>query len=174
MRSSAIIRRLNGSEGTPRCRGQRGASAVEFALVAPILVTMMIGILQYGLYFNDALNIRSGVREGVRMGAVGTYPTCGAETTDLGRLKCTTRAQIGLAGTPTAVMVLGPTTWKKGEPLVVCAMVQTSGDIGLLPMPEDGLIRSKTRMSIETDAVPTGTPSSADAPLPGKDWSWCT
>lgn len=147
---------------------------VESALVAPILVTMMIGILQYGLYFNDALNTRSGVREGVRMGAVGTYPACGSETTDLGKIRCTTRAQIGLGGSSTAVKVLGPATWAKGQPLVVCAMVQSAGDIGVIPMPEGGLIRSKTQMSIETDLVPTGAPSSADSPLPGKDWNWCT
>ena len=32
---------------------------------------------------------------------------------------------------------------------MVCAMVRSEGGIGLLPMPNDGLITSKTQMSIE-------------------------
>jgi hypothetical protein len=51
--------------------------------------------------------------------------------------------------------------------------VQSDGAIGLLPMPNDGLITSKTQMSIEV-ATPAPTALVAeDSPLAGADWSWC-
>ncbi len=33
----------------------QGAAAVEFALVVPILVILLFGIIDYGLYFTNAL-----------------------------------------------------------------------------------------------------------------------
>lgn len=159
--------------GAGRLRDQRGASAVEFALVCTILVPMMFGLIQYGLYFNDALSARQGVREGVRMGVLGTFPACGAAATDWEKLRCTTRNQIGLSGSTTAVKVVAPAVWAKGKPLLVCAMVRSAGGDGLFPMPGGGVIQTRTQMSIETDTVPTGGAGSADTPLPGTNWNWC-
>ena len=51
----------------------RGAAAVEFALVSTLLFTVIFGILKYGLYFNDALSTRNGVREAVREGVVARF-----------------------------------------------------------------------------------------------------
>ena len=42
-------------------RAESGAAAVEFALVSTLLFTVMFGIMQYGLFFNDALSTRQGV-----------------------------------------------------------------------------------------------------------------
>lgn len=35
-----------------RCRNESGAAAVEFALVAPIMIALMLGIVEFGYYFN--------------------------------------------------------------------------------------------------------------------------
>ncbi|NMM22100.1 MAG: hypothetical protein HHJ11_01130 [Phycicoccus sp.] len=43
-----------GRPGRPARRGRdRGAAALEFALVMPVLFMLLIGIVNYGLWFND-------------------------------------------------------------------------------------------------------------------------
>jgi hypothetical protein len=45
--------------------------------------------------------------------------------------------------------------------------------VGLVPLPADGLIKSRTEMSIEvTDTAPDSL-TYADAPPPGTSWGWC-
>ena len=161
--------------GNVRPRGRHpsacesGAATVEFALVSTLLFTIMFGIIQYGLYFNDALSTRQGVREGVRQGVVRNFtamPGCGSEPTDMDKLRCNTKVQIdALTGTE-YVKVVRPATWAKTQPLIVCAMVKSEGAVGLLPMPKGGWIASKTEMSIEQDAtpLPTGTTTSDTLP----------
>src|SRR5687768_15944686 len=51
----------------------RGAAAVEFALVVPILLALMVGIVDYGLWFGDSLNARQGVDEGARQAVVKNF-----------------------------------------------------------------------------------------------------
>ena len=51
-------------------RSDGGATAVEFALVAPILLLLVFGIIEYGLWFSDSLATRQGVREAARQGVV--------------------------------------------------------------------------------------------------------
>jgi len=52
-----------------RKRDQRGAAAVEFALVLPILAIMLFGIITGGLSYSHALGVTNAVREGARFGA---------------------------------------------------------------------------------------------------------
>jgi hypothetical protein len=157
-----------------RSRDSRGAAAVEFALVAPVLFLVVFGVLQYGLYFFDAHGTRTGVREAARLGVVRTVSACGGETAELGKLKCRTGDLIDAITGPEAVKVYAPQGWQRGEPLVVCAMVKSEGAVGLLPMPSNGLITSKTQMSIEVEGVSAPNPlSSSDSALSGADWSWC-
>jgi Flp pilus assembly protein TadG len=52
-------------------RDQRGASAVEFALVAPLIFMLIFGIIGFGMAFMQLQTIRGSVREGARIAAVG-------------------------------------------------------------------------------------------------------
>ena len=52
-------------------RGQRGASAVEFALIAPLLFMIIFAIIGFGIAFMQLQTIRGAVREGARVSAVG-------------------------------------------------------------------------------------------------------
>jgi Flp pilus assembly protein TadG len=54
-----------------RFRGQRGASAVEFAIIAPVLFMIVFGIIGFGIAFMQLQTIRGAVREGARISAVG-------------------------------------------------------------------------------------------------------
>lgn len=49
---------------------ESGAAAVEFALVLPILVVLLIGIVEYGSVYNAQLMLTSAAREGARTMAV--------------------------------------------------------------------------------------------------------
>ena len=157
---------------------QRGAAAVEFALVSTVLFAVMFGILQYGLYFNDALSTRNGVREAVREGVVARFAgksetgaTCTGD--DMARLKCLTKGLVDPLTGPIYVKVIKPSTWKRNDPLTVCALVKSDGVVGFLPMPNNGWLGSKTRMSIEIDdSTPSGTPVPDTLPT-GVTWSWC-
>jgi hypothetical protein len=149
---------------------------VEFALVSGVFFLVLFGIIQYGLYFNDSLNTRQGVREAARQGVVRNFPACGTAATDLDKLKCNAKAEIGALTGPAYVKVITPAGgWARAKPLIVCAMVRSDGGIGLLPMPDGGWITSKTQMSIEqaTAPLPTGS-ASADTLPSGVSWSWCT
>ncbi len=52
---------------------QRGSSAIEFALILPILTLLLLGIFQFGLAYNNYLAITHAAREGARMAAVGQF-----------------------------------------------------------------------------------------------------
>ena len=53
-------------------RSDRGASAVEFALVLPLLVAMVFGIIDFSRIFNAEIQLSQAAREGVRLAAIGT------------------------------------------------------------------------------------------------------
>lgn len=59
-----------GSRGT-RARRSDGAAAVEFAMVFPIFIALVMGIIQYGWYFYAANSATAAAREGARRIVVG-------------------------------------------------------------------------------------------------------
>ena len=63
--------------------------------------------------------------------------------------------------------------WAKGQPLTVCAMIETEGAVGLLPMPNGGWISSKTQMFIEQEKLKANWTNSSDSLPSGQSWSWC-
>jgi len=54
-----------------RSGGRGGSATVEFALVLPLLLALMFGIIEFGLLFKDQLTIQQCAREGARTAAVG-------------------------------------------------------------------------------------------------------
>ncbi len=53
--------------------GEKGASTVEFALVAPVLIMLLFAIFQFGLAFSRYVSLTHAAREGARLAAVGFY-----------------------------------------------------------------------------------------------------
>jgi Flp pilus assembly protein TadG len=51
-------------------KGERGASAVEFAIVLSLLFLVLFGIIQFGLAFNRFQGIQAAAREGARIGSI--------------------------------------------------------------------------------------------------------
>jgi len=50
----------------------RGAAAVEMALVMPLLIAMIIGIIDFSRIFNGEIQLSQAAREGARVAALGT------------------------------------------------------------------------------------------------------
>ena len=51
---------------------ENGQSAVEFALVLPILLLIVCGILDFGWLFYNQLSVENACREGARVGCVNS------------------------------------------------------------------------------------------------------
>ncbi len=52
-------------------RDERGAAAVEFALVLPVVLMMLFGIIEFGRAWNVRQTLTDAAREGARVAAVG-------------------------------------------------------------------------------------------------------
>lgn len=55
-----------------RLKNQKGQALVEFALILPILLILVMAILQFGMMLNSYLTIENASREGARAGIVGS------------------------------------------------------------------------------------------------------
>lgn len=162
-----------------RGRRDRGASAVEFALVAPVLFLLLFGIVDYGLWFADSITIRQGAASGARYGSQlpsdttkwPSWPT-GASCDSVAWNPSTTSPQIKALGCAilagvrplsgkvyVKIAMLDPKTltedspspasWSAGEALRVC-LLQAHGSItGFIPLPSD-TITARADMPIES------------------------
>jgi Flp pilus assembly protein TadG len=89
------------------CRGERaserGAAALEFALVLPILLMLVFGIITFGRAYNAKVELAGGVREGARALALGK---------STGEARSATAAAAGAIGS--AATVTTPSTCSPG------------------------------------------------------------
>lgn len=54
-------------------KNENGASAIEFALVLPVLIMLLFSIFEFGIIYNNYLAITHAAREGARLAAVKQY-----------------------------------------------------------------------------------------------------
>jgi Flp pilus assembly protein TadG len=57
-----------------RAAGQRGSAVVEFALVLPLVLIVVLGLVQVGLVVRDRLLVESAARAGARAAALQDDP----------------------------------------------------------------------------------------------------
>jgi Flp pilus assembly protein TadG len=81
-------------------RTESGAAAVEFALVAPILIILVFGVISFGIIFGQQLALGNAAREASRYGVVEGR-TCSQVTTAAKDAAHT----IGMSGTDVTVTV---------------------------------------------------------------------
>lgn len=55
-------------------RGESGAAAVEFALVAPLLILLLVGVVELGRVFHAQVTVTAAAREGAREMAIRNDP----------------------------------------------------------------------------------------------------
>lgn len=61
-----VLRRIKHS----LIRSERGAAVVEFALVLPLLILLVFGIIEFGRAYNLYLGVTHAAREGARIASV--------------------------------------------------------------------------------------------------------
>jgi Flp pilus assembly protein TadG len=71
---SEIVRWRSGLRGLRGGR-QRGVTTVEVAMVAPLLIVLLFGIIEFGLMVKDLVGVNQAAREGARAAAVGAIPS---------------------------------------------------------------------------------------------------
>ena len=54
-------------------RDERGQTAVEFALIAPLLVGLLLAIIQFGIAFHNYVTITDAARAGARKAIVARF-----------------------------------------------------------------------------------------------------
>ena len=96
-----------------RCmRDRRGVAAIEFAIVAPLLIMMMFGMIMYGSWFWMAHSVQSMASEGARAAIAGLDPAereqlarafVGLQVGDLGLDGA--KAAVEVESTPTVIRV---------------------------------------------------------------------
>ena len=92
-----------------RKRREKGASLVEFAILAPFLILLLFGIIEFAWVFATNLDVKHGAREGARITAVNTPDT---GNVDLAAEIC---SRMNIVGSDTATTI----TWASdGTPAV--------------------------------------------------------
>jgi len=171
--------------GVSRYRGgwgdERGLALVEFALVVPLVFSLLFGVIEFGTVYGDKIALRQGVREGARQGAVanwGTSSSCSLHgatdaSADVQKLMCLTKNRIGLMPSDLYVMVTFDTSYKVGQGLIVCAQAPIRSTTGLFDSFFSGTFhRTKVEMNIEV-ASGSETGGAEDVAGIGSTWSWC-
>jgi hypothetical protein len=187
----------SGPPDGPGRDGERGASLLEFALVAPILFTLLFGIVDFGLILHADIGIQQGVREAARQASVaefGTTESCGASltgsgaTTQMKKLVCLTKARSDAGSdlkvairfdpassglTAAAAYPAGTGSPPVGNGIIVCAIRPMDSATGFFDPALGGrYIKSKAVMRIEKAAGTAQAPVQETDPS-GANWSWC-
>jgi Flp pilus assembly protein TadG len=121
---------------------ERGQSMTEFALVLPLMVVLLFGIIQFGITFNNYISLTDAVRAGARKGAVARH---------LNDPVGATVDQVQRAGTdldPADLQIDVESSWNPGDEIKVTASYPYS--IKLLGVTiKKGLMNSTTTERVE-------------------------
>ena len=78
-----------GIQDPDRNPDERGASLVEFAVLAPLLLILVLGIVEFGWLFGQFNDVRHGAREGGRWAAVDGGPSVDPTNQEIADYVCT-------------------------------------------------------------------------------------
>lgn len=70
-------RRYGGARLSKRAQGESGAELLEFAIIIPTLMMLLIGIFWFGRAYNTRQTVTRAAREGARFAIAPTCLSCG-------------------------------------------------------------------------------------------------
>jgi hypothetical protein len=147
-------------------REQRGAALVEFAIVLTLFLTLVFGMVEFGIDYSNYVSVRNGSREAARMGVVNdlsgapacsingvtvTPPASPANTTDAtNALICKAKNRIDLASSKIKIKVIVPPSAQIGQTLQICADYPVTSITGLIaPFVNGKTLVSSVTMRLE-------------------------
>lgn len=115
-------------------RRENGAALVEFALLAPLLIILLMGVIEFGWLFAQMNEIRHVAQEGARWGAVSHPEIDGIGTEDWGDLSARACAAANLPSGTTVTVTGSEGGGAKGDTatVTVTAMVQSLSNLPLI------------------------------------------
>jgi len=120
---------------TGRHRDEHGAALVEFALILPVLMCLLLGMVTGGMAYNRKISMTNAVREGSRFGATltpATFNTAGWNAAaDTVRTRVLDIAAGDLAGAEICVQYIQ----KGGSPAVKGEALTPTCTAGVSPNP---------------------------------------
>jgi Flp pilus assembly protein TadG len=134
-------------------RSERGQTAVEFALVIPVMLLFVLGIFQVGVtYFNQEA-LATSARDGARAGAIHTGSTPAVIIQDA-KDAITSNAS-GLNTSSMSITVTGVdnpqapngTLWEQGD--IIDVTVTYPWKIGVLAFSKSGTLTTHTALRME-------------------------
>ena len=134
-----------------KIENQKGAVAVEFAFVLPVLVLLVFGIIESSLFLYDKAMITNASREGARAGIVYSYPNRISNTEIETAVKkyCEDNLITFDAADPDPVITIQPTDRTasvSGDPLTVTVTYR----YGFLVLPDI------SKLFGSADSIPSG------------------
>lgn len=146
-------------------QGERGASLVEFAVVLPLLILLVFGIMEAGWLFAQQVEIRNAAREGARL-AVVDFPDPG----DSDQIIAETCSRATLSAARASVYLSQNNAGTDSASAVVTIAQRYESLTGILAMFDNLTITSTAEMRIEREEVNWGDVSGVD---PGNDAGAC-
>jgi len=96
---------------------KHGQAIVEFALILPVFILILLGIMEFGLVFHQYLIVTAASREGARVAALGgtdaetvTMVNASAASINTGQLTTTITPAARVKGQTVSVQVTNPVT----------------------------------------------------------------
>lgn len=146
----------------------QGASLVEFALIAPLLLLLLLGMVEFGWLFAQNLDVRHGAREGARLAAVnfpeGAPPNSGfRDPVNTGALVAEVCARMQ---TPTAADITITSTGAVGDAATVTVTTPGETLTGFIDflLPSSLSLNSTVQIRLEQAATWTDTAGARACP----------
>ncbi|MBC8014152.1 MAG: pilus assembly protein [Sporomusaceae bacterium] len=96
-------------------KDNRGQTLVEFALILPVLLLLVVGMMDFGLILNQQMIMAEAAREGARSAALGgnngtvtTVARTAAGAIDIAQLTVTITPDLRIRGEAVTVRVTNP------------------------------------------------------------------
>jgi Flp pilus assembly protein TadG len=143
-------------------RRERGQVTVEFALILPLFLILVFGIIKFGIAINYWLDMQRVANQGARWAAVNRYPIASTGT------YCADNGGTLTAGCSTAslVQVLAGSKVAVGETLTPCIYFPSTTGPGNTPQVGDPVnVTIKRHLSLGIPFIPLGVTVSGKATM---------
>ena len=131
----------------------RGAALAEFGIIAPVLLVLLFGVIEFGLLFGRQLDVKHGAREAGRLAAVNFTETASSGNTQSLEIVAATCARMEVADGSTVTLAL-PGGVTVGETVQVQIRTPADPVTGFFdPILKNTILKSDVEVRLEQAAT---------------------